>query len=236
MLSKKNIVIIISVCLVLVAAGFGGYYFYQKKIYTENQQNQNGGNEQKSDGEEIKNNPVENDLTTKEGLLAALKDAGEKEDYEQFGQYLKMVYKNLWDTDVDFQKVESEIYMNATTKYFDKGNLDEALRVSTIVYNQVSQGWRFRYLRVRVLEKIGRDAFNQNDLAKAEDNAMKILQMTYRPEGANLLADVYIKKIENNIASGDKNSAISNLNYVWDFEVSQDRRDRLNELKTELLK
>ena len=58
-----------------------------------------------------------------------------------------------------------------------------------------------------------------------------ILQMMYRPEGANLLADIYIKKIEINLAKGDKVSATNNLNYVWDYEVSEDRRDRLNELK-----
>jgi hypothetical protein len=90
-------------------------------------------------------------------------------------------------------------------------------------------------LRIRCFEKIGRTAYDANDLTKAEEYAMNILKMMFRPEGANLLGDVYIKKIENDIKEGDTQSALNNLNYIWDYELGQDRRDKLNELKQTLL-
>jgi hypothetical protein len=125
--------------------------------------------------------------------------------------------------------------VNVATKYYDAGNIDEALRISSLVYNEVPSAWRFRYLRIRCFDKIGRDAYDANDLTKAEEYAMNILKMMFRPEGANLLGDVYIKKIENDIKEGDTQSALNNLNYIWDYELSQDRRDKLNELKQTLL-
>lgn len=179
------------------------------------------------------NKPATEDLLTKANLLIALKNAAVKEDYQNFAKYLKMVYQNLWENDQDFLSIESAAYVKATS-YFEKGEINKALEIADIVYNEVPQGWRFRYLRIVCLEKIGRNALNQNDLAKAEEYATKILQMMYRPEGVNLLADVYIKKIETSLVAGDKKSAFKNLNYIWDFEVSQDRRDKLTQLKNQI--
>ncbi len=198
--------------------------------------NRSDFNENQDIIENQENSSNEIDLSTKEGLLSALKEAGGKEDYENFAKYLKMVYQSLWDEEEDFARAESEIYMKVTENYFDKGDIKKALEISSIVYDEVPQGWRFRYLRIRCLEKIGRDAFTQGDLVKAEEYAMKILQMMYRPEGANLLADIYIQKIEANLMSGDKISALNNLNFIWDYEVSQDRRDKLTELKEQISK
>ena len=56
----------------------------------------------------------------------------------------------------------------------------------------------------------------------------------YRPEGANLMADIYISKIRINIKNNNTNLAKQNLNYIWDYEVSQDRRDELTNLKKQL--
>jgi len=226
MISKKNIIVIISV-IVLLLLGIGGYFVYKNKSVLQNTPSQEAIEE---------NNQTEEgaptfDSTTKEGVLSAMDYYGKLEDFDNFSKYLKLMYKNLWDKDANLEAKESEIYMDVTTKYFDAGNIDEALRISSIVYAEVPQGWRFRYLRIRCLEKIGRDAYSQNDLVKAEDNAMKILQMMFRPEGSNLLADVYIKKIENNLAQGNKVAAASDMNFIWDYEISQDRRDRLNQLK-----
>ncbi len=230
MISKKNIITIIAI-VVLSAVGIGGYYIYKNKTSVPQNQGQNN-----KTGEEVKDNTPQIDTSTKEGLLSALKQSGEAEDFENFAKYLKIVFQNQWDKDEELGKAESEIYMNVTTKYFDQGKIDEALRISTIVYDEVPQGWRFRYLRIRSLEKLGRDALNQNDLTKAEEYAMKILQMMFRPEGANLLADAYIKKTEADIQKGDKAAALNDLNYIWDYEISQDRRDKLTELRDSILK
>lgn len=181
-----------------------------------------------------KKEPVVAPQSEKEKLLTDLKSTADKEDYKTFAKYLEIVFEKGWDKEKDFQLVESEFYMKATTEYFDKGNLDKALEVSTIVFYEAPQGWRFRYLRIRTLEKFGRNAFDAGDLSVAENYATKILSMMYRPEGANLLADIYIEKIETNLAAGDKKSALKNLNYIWDFETSQDRRDKLTQLKNQI--
>jgi len=231
MISKKNI-IIISICIVLAVLVAGYYFIFNKKtVEQEGSQQQNQEEQKDPQQEEEQTETPIIDTTTKEGLLSALDKYGKAEDFENFAKYLKIVYQNQWDNDESLGKKESEIYMAVTTKYFDTGNIDEALRISSIVFKEVPQGWRFRYLKIRCLEKMGRDAYNANDLVNAEKYAMDILQMMYRPEGANLLADVYIKKIEDNLLKGDKASAEYNIWYVWDYEVDQDRRDKLTELK-----
>lgn len=227
MISKKNIIIIISV-VVLLSLGIGGYLIYKNKSVPQNTPNQEENNQTEEGTPTF-------DLTTKEGVLAAMDYYGNLEDFDNFSKYLKEMYRNQWDKDSNLEAKESEIYMDVTTKYFDNGNIDEALRISSIVYAEVPQGWRFRYLRIRCFEKIGRDAYNQNDLTKAEENAMNILKMMFRLEGSDLLADVYIKKIESNLAQGNKVAAASNMDFIWDYEVSQDRRDKLNELKQTIL-
>lgn len=170
----------------------------------------------------------------KETLLANLKSAGDREDYATFADYLKQIYEKGLYKDKDFESAESAAYVKATDKYYKTGDYEKSLEIATIVYDQVPAGWRFRYLRIVSLEKLGRAAFSQNDFARAEQYANIILQMMYRPEGANLLADIYIAKIESNIAAGDKTAAQNNLKYIWDYEVSQDRRDKLNQLSSQI--
>ncbi|PIR68552.1 hypothetical protein COU49_00730 [Candidatus Nomurabacteria bacterium CG10_big_fil_rev_8_21_14_0_10_35_16] len=58
--------------------------------------------------------------------------------------------------------------------------------------------------------------------------------MMFRPEGTNLMADIYIAKINANITAGDTELAKSNLGYIWDYEVSDDRRATLTNLRTQL--
>ena len=123
------------------------------------------------------------------------------------------------------------MYVYATDEYWKKGDLANSLRVSTIVYNQVPEAWRFRYLRIITLEKYGRNAFNSGDLKTAENYANQILQMMFRPEGADLLADIYISKINTNIKDGNTTLAKQNFNFIRDYEISANRREILNELK-----
>ena len=186
---------------------------------------------------EIKPNTdnTQSNLTTEQkDLLVKLQKAADARDFDSFASALLEVYKNRWGEIADFKKAESEFYMYTYDTYFLKGDLANALKFSTIVYDKVPEAWRFRYIRILTLEKYGRDAFNAGDLNSAENYANKILRMMFRLEGTNLLADVYISKIRTNIKDGNTNLAKQNLGFIWDYEVSQDRRDTLTNLKTQL--
>lgn len=166
--------------------------------------------------------------------LAKLQKAADARDYEGFALALLEVYKNKWGEVDEFEKTESEFYMYTYDTYFMKGDLVNSLKFSTIVYNKVSEAWRFRYLRILTLEKYGRNAFNSGDLQTAENYANQILRMMFRLEGSNLLADVYITKIKDNIKDNKIDLAKQNLGFIWDYEVSADRRTILTNLKTQL--
>lgn len=169
-------------------------------------------------------------------LLVQLQKTVDARDFESFANVLLEVYKKKWNGVKEFMALESKLYVYATNEYWAKGDLKNSLKVSTIVYNKVPEGWRFRYLRIVTLHKYGRNAFESGDLATAENYANQILQMMYRPEGAHLLADVYISKIETNIKDGNIDMAKQNLEFIWDFEVNQNRRDILTNLKGQLYK
>ncbi len=174
-------------------------------------------------------------LTTEQNtLLAKLQKSVDARDFESFASFLQEVYKNQWDNIKELIKAESDMYVYATDIYFVKGDLENSLKISTIVYNKVPQAWRFRYLRIVTLEKYGRKAFESKDLVQAEKYANTILQMMFRPEGANLLADVYISRIATNIKDGKMDMAKQNLNFIWDYEVDAGRRDILNEFKRQI--
>lgn len=166
-------------------------------------------------------------------LLSQLKTAGEDEDYETFGKLLNLVYKNQWDAEDEFQKTESAAYVKAT-EYYQAGDWEKSLAIATTVYDAAPFGWRFVYLRIVSLEKLGRAALERGDLAQAEQRAMTILQMQYRIEGANLLADIAIEKIKTALAAGNREAAIAELKEIWDFEVGPDRRAVLESYRQQL--
>lgn len=245
MADPKHFVAAISAIVIVL---IGVYLYVEKNGFPVNLPTQNTNNnstEQKNTIQPDSGKPVENsidaekprqelDLSTKQGLSESLKQAADNNDFQKFAELLKKVYQNKWEQEELFGKTESAAYMKITEQYFDKGNIEKALEIASIVYEQVPQGWRFRYLRIRSLEAQGRTAFNQGDLKIAEEKAMLILNMMYRREGADLLADVYIKKIETNIQNNEKQIAINNLNFVWDYEVSDNRRAKLIELKEQI--
>ncbi len=178
---------------------------------------------------------VPSSLTKEQGeLLIKLRKSVTDRNFETFASLLQEVYKNQWMNVKELIKEESNMYVYTTDNYFAKGDLANSLRVSTIVYDKVSEAWRFRYLRILTLEKYGRNALNAGDLKTAEDYASRILHMMYRIEGANLLADIYISKIKDNIKDMKIDLAKQNLTFIWDYEVSQDRRDTLTNFKTQL--
>ncbi len=182
----------------------------------------------------IVDNTPSNLTPEQKDLLAKLQKTVNARDFPAFSSALLDVYKNKWGDVKEFTKAESELYVYATDTYWAKGDLENSLKVSTLVYNKAPEAWRFRYLRIITLEKYGRNALNKEDLKTAESYANQILQMTFRPEGANLLADVYISKIKANIKDGNTALAKQNLDFIWDYEVSQDRRDALTALKKQV--
>lgn len=211
-----------------------------------NQDNENIEEVLEEEDKEIVNNitpvpaeikPVEEkpiyEKDSKEDIEQRLNEAKEKDDYQSFADALGVMYEKGFDSDENLVKIESEMYIKGTG-YFDAGEVDKAYEMADVVFGKAFSSWRFKYLKIRCLEKYGRDEFEKGNYDKAEEYAMKILQIEFRPEGANLLGDIYIKKIEALIIAGDKQSAQNNLDTIWDYEVDQVRRDRLNELKVEI--
>ena len=180
----------------------------------------------------VKEKPIY-EKDSKEDIEQRLNEAKEKDDYQSFADALGVMYEKGFDSDENLVKIESEMYIKGTG-YFDAGEIDKAYEMADIIFGKAFSSWRFKYLKIRCLEKYGRDEFEKDNYNKAEEYAMKILQIQFRPEGANLLGDIYIKKIEASIATGDRKSAQNNLNAIWDYEVDETRRTRLNELKSEI--
>lgn len=229
-LLQKNFILLVIIFLVL------GFLFYTKKHQTEVVIPKVETKETQTvpDMPKAKVTPVVIAQTEKDKTLAKLRESMGKEDYSSFGDALEVVYRNKWQNEESFALTESAFYVFATDKYYEKGNYDKTVEVSTIVYRKVPEAWRFRYLRIRALEALGRKQFNIGDLDSAEKYAQQILQMMFRVEGANLMADVYISRIKTNLKDGNKNLAKQNLGYIWDYEISQDRRDTLTELKKQI--
>ncbi|MFZ2205718.1 MAG: hypothetical protein WAV23_03955 [Minisyncoccia bacterium] len=186
------------------------------------------------DTKPVVNTPVSTLTKEQQTLLTQLKKSADARDFESFAVSLDEVYKNKYSEIRDFIKVESDLYVYAYDTYFQKGDLATSLKVSSTVFYKVPEAWRFRYLRIVTLEKYGRNAFDIGYLTIAEEYANKILQMTFRLEGTNLLADVYISKINTNIKEGNTDLAKQNLGFIWDYEVGADRRTTLTELKAQL--
>ena len=224
--------------IIIVIVG-GGFLLKSKKVdapVVDNTEVKDNNTPEVVPKKPIPSKPTTSSSLTSEQkvLLAKLQQTALARDYEAFADVLLEVYKKEWVGVDDFKKVESEFYVYTTDKYWKKGDLVNSLKLSTIVYNKVPEAWRFRYIRILVLEKYGRNAFDSGDLASAENYANTILQMMFRPEGANLMGDIYISKINTNIKNGDLNTAKQNLNFIWDYEVSADRRAKLEGLKTQL--
>lgn len=198
----------------------------QKKVLTQQPSNQ----------KKLARAPLQKapkDMTESE-LLTALQETGKNEQYAKFADVLLEVYTRKLENKDNFKKAESVAYVKAT-EYLDKEkNPQKALDTADIVYKKVSFGWRFKYLRVRALEALGRVAFEAGDLTKAQEYAYTILTMEFRPEGANLLGDIFIKKSETALAKGDMQAAREAYEEIRDYEVSPDRKAKLDELAKKL--
>ena len=238
--TKNNKKLIVSVLIIVLVILAGVYFTYNRRPVAQNAPNTEERVDQTvptaiQPSEEIAA-PADTGeaLTFKQEVLADIKAAAAKEDYVAFAANLKIVYDNHWQNEEAFARVESDLYKLADNKYYIAGNYEKMIEISTIVYEKVKVSWRFPYLRVLSFESLGRIAFEKGDLVVAEKMALEILKMNFRPEGAGLLADVYISRIKTNLKEGNTALAKQNLGYIWDFEVSDDRRATFNELKTQI--
>lgn len=168
-------------------------------------------------------------------LFKEFRSAIDAEDYQTAGRLLGLLYEKNWIKEKQFNDLERDVYIKVDKKYFTVGNYKRSEEICTTIYTQAPLSGRFLYLRVISLEALGRRALSAGDLEKAEEYAMRILRMTFRLEGSNLLADVYIKKIRGKIAAGNKTAALNDLNKISDYEISgDDRKNALNDLRKEL--
>lgn len=166
----------------------------------------------------------------KKALQDKLQAAADKQDYAAFADLLRQVYNNGWETEKDFQKVESDLYVKGT-KYFDDGQItDKAWPMANTIYGKVFESWRFKYLRIECLAKQGNDAFDKGDLVTAKNYATQIMQMEFRAEGVNLMAKINIKEAEAAIKAGDKDKARQILNTAAQMQIDQKLLDQINNL------
>ncbi len=210
---NKNLLIIIFILVILIALSLIGWGIRDRiiPIFVKTQEHKN------------------------EGLLNDIRHATQKEDWDEFGKLMAHVYEQrLIEANKEFNKAESEAYVKATTYLDQEKNPQKALDVATKVYDLSPYGWRFNYLKVRALETLGKQAFAEGNAQLAESYAMQMLTIQYRPEGANLLADIYIQRIEKALKEGSKEKAVQAYLTIKDYEVSQDRRDKLNQLARQL--
>ncbi len=165
----------------------------------------------------------------KKALQDRLKKASDEEDYAEFAKNLKEIYANGWQGEKDFTKIESETYVRATN-IFTNGETQKAFDIANIVYSQVFESWRFKYLKVRVLEKLGLQALEKGELDKAKNYATQIMSIEFRPEGVNLMAKTLIAQAEAAIKSGDKTKAKSILMESSGMEISAELRQKIDEM------
>lgn len=165
----------------------------------------------------------------KKKLQLELSAAAEKTAYTQFAELLKKVYDNGWQGEEDFKKIESKLYVDATT-VFTNGETQKALDTANTIYSRVFESWRFKYLKVRALEKLGKDAYDAGNLDKAQSYAQQIMSIEFRPEGVNLMARIYIKQAEDLIKAGDRVKAKSILMQSSGMEIATELRQKIDEM------
>lgn len=165
----------------------------------------------------------------KKALQEKLKTAADKENHVEFAKNLKEVYANGWQGEKDFTTIESETYVRATN-IFTNGEVEKALDIGNTIHSQIYESWRFKYLKVRALEKLGTQALEKGDLDKAKSYATQIMSIEFRPEGVNLMAKTLIAQAETAIKAGDKAKAKSILTESSGMEISAELRQKIDEM------
>lgn len=169
----------------------------------------------------------------KKKILKGLGNAITQKDYATFADVLAEVYKNGWQGDEDFKRAESYLYMKRTFDHL-RGKYEENLTIGNIIFKKVYESWRFKYLKIISLEKLGNLALEKGDLDMAENYAKQVTSIEYRPEGLNLLARIYIKRAEDALKAGDKTKAKSILLQSDGMEITADLRKKIDEMLKKL--
>lgn len=235
----KNIskyVLAFSLLIVLAVSG----YFFVNFVNKDEIFSQEGSSLTKSISEELEKNGKEEVkeegkvISEETRIYQKFRNAIDSNDFKMVGELLGTLYENGWIKKKEFNDLEKEIYVEVDKTYFTPGDFDKSLEVAGLIYNQARFSERFRYLFILSLAALGKKALAERDYAKAEEYAMRILQITYRLEGVNLLADIYIEKIRSKLKVGKKEEAIADLNYILDFQISEDKKEILEALAIEL--
>lgn len=167
-------------------------------------------------------------------IYEKFKNAIDSNDFKKVGELLAVLYEKGWINKKEFNDLEKEIYVKVDKNYFIPGNFEKSLEITRIIYEQARLSDRFRYLFILSLEALGKKALLEKNYSKAEEYATRILQIMYRPEGVNLLADIYLEKIQNKLKSGDKNGAMNDWNFIMRFELTDEKKKKLLPLENKL--
>jgi len=167
-------------------------------------------------------------------LAKQLRQAIDAKNFADFTTALRTVYDKRLDTAEAFKALESEMYVYVTENYFVKKNYNESLRLANIVFDKVFESWRFSYMKIVSLKGLGDIEFAKGNLDKADSYAMDILAIEFRPEGADLHAQVNIAKAKIAKAAGKIDEAKALLNDALKYELTADRKAEANKLLSEL--
>lgn len=130
-------------------------------------------------------------------------------------------------------KTESALYVKGT-EYFEEGLTDQAYKMANTIHSKVFESWRFKYLKIRCLERYGNQALEKKDYAKAKDYAQQILQIEYRPEGANLMAKIAIQEAQAALKKNDQAAARAALMVTSEMEIDPAFRKQIDEMMKSL--
>lgn len=226
---KIKLKIIILAVLIVIAVGV--FLFAQSKKNGAGKKEENIPAENDSLKTKLLIEPkkdVENPEFSEEELADKLKKAIEEKDYEEFGNTLKIIYNYNWQDKKDLVALESKMYVIGTDEYYKKGNLEEGLKIANIISGKVFESWRFNYLKILCLEKMGLNELEKGNYDEADKYAMEILSIEFRPEGVDLHARAIIAKSKKLIAEGHKDEAMKLLIGLKDYELSKERMEEIN--------
>ncbi len=162
-------------------------------------------------------------------MIADLTAALKAEKYDAFADLLAQIYQRGLQGDQDFTKIESQLYVKGT-EYFTEGLTDQAYKMANTVFAKVFESWRFKYLKIRCLERYGQLALDKKDYAQAKDYARQILTIEFRPEGADLTAKIAIQEAQAALQKKDMTAAKAALAPTIDLEINPDLRKQVDEL------
>ncbi|MFH1030178.1 MAG: hypothetical protein V1770_02870 [bacterium] len=230
---KLNLIILI----ILIAIAGGLFLFTRNKKNDAENKEENIPAENDSLKTKLLIEPkkdVENPEFSEEELADKLKKAIEEKDYEEFGNTLKIIYNYNWQDKKDLVALESKMYVIGTDEYYKKGNLEEGLKMANIISGKVFESWRFNYLKILCLEKMGLNEFEKGNYNEADKYAMEILSIEFRPEGVDLHARASIEKAKSAYKDGKIDEALSFLAKVEDYDLTKERREEIEKLKLEI--